>query len=162
MPAVDRRRDPGAARGGPADQLLSAENVGTHVLEPANICENLFWMNCPSCSSPLEPNARFCGVCGYRLQRRRKACSEQRRCLRTSGGEHQAVRTARPKASAAEAASRSRSAQAESATRSTSTSRSTTASRSSRRSARADSARCIAASSSRPAARSRSSSCTRR
>ena len=25
-------------------------------------------MNCPSCSSPLEPNARFCGVCGYRLQ----------------------------------------------------------------------------------------------
>src|SRR5689334_14542288 len=24
-------------------------------------------MNCPSCSSPLEPNARFCGVCGYRL-----------------------------------------------------------------------------------------------
>ena len=27
-------------------------------------------MNCPSCSSPLEPNARFCGVCGYRLQAR--------------------------------------------------------------------------------------------
>jgi serine/threonine protein kinase len=25
-------------------------------------------MNCPSCSSPLESNARFCGVCGYRLQ----------------------------------------------------------------------------------------------
>jgi serine/threonine-protein kinase len=25
-------------------------------------------MNCPSCSSPLEPTARFCGVCGYRLQ----------------------------------------------------------------------------------------------
>jgi serine/threonine protein kinase len=25
-------------------------------------------MNCPSCSSPLEPNARFCGVCGYKLQ----------------------------------------------------------------------------------------------
>jgi serine/threonine protein kinase len=25
-------------------------------------------MNCPSCSSPLEQNARFCGVCGYRLQ----------------------------------------------------------------------------------------------
>src|SRR5689334_15050670 len=25
-------------------------------------------MNCPSCNSPLEPNARFCGVCGYRLQ----------------------------------------------------------------------------------------------
>ena len=24
-------------------------------------------MNCPSCNSPLEPNARFCGVCGYRL-----------------------------------------------------------------------------------------------
>jgi len=24
-------------------------------------------MNCPSCSSPLEPNARFCGVCGHRL-----------------------------------------------------------------------------------------------
>ncbi len=31
-------------------------------------CENLRGMNCPSCSSPLEPNARFCGVCGYRLQ----------------------------------------------------------------------------------------------
>ncbi len=25
-------------------------------------------MNCPSCTSPLEQNARFCGVCGYRLQ----------------------------------------------------------------------------------------------
>src|SRR5437016_923201 len=25
-------------------------------------------MNCPSCSSPLESTARFCGVCGYRLQ----------------------------------------------------------------------------------------------
>jgi eukaryotic-like serine/threonine-protein kinase len=25
-------------------------------------------MNCPSCSSPLEQNARFCGVCGYQLQ----------------------------------------------------------------------------------------------
>ncbi len=25
-------------------------------------------MNCPSCNTPLEPNARFCGVCGYRLQ----------------------------------------------------------------------------------------------
>ncbi|MGE0871945.1 MAG: protein kinase [Kofleriaceae bacterium] len=25
-------------------------------------------MNCPSCSAALESNARFCGVCGYRLQ----------------------------------------------------------------------------------------------
>ncbi|HEY4178901.1 MAG TPA: serine/threonine-protein kinase [Kofleriaceae bacterium] len=25
-------------------------------------------MNCPSCNSPLESNARFCGVCGFRLQ----------------------------------------------------------------------------------------------
>src|SRR6185437_8966770 len=25
-------------------------------------------MNCPSCSSPLEPNARFCGVCGFKLK----------------------------------------------------------------------------------------------
>jgi eukaryotic-like serine/threonine-protein kinase len=25
-------------------------------------------MNCPQCSSPLEQTARFCGVCGYRLQ----------------------------------------------------------------------------------------------
>jgi len=25
-------------------------------------------MNCPSCSSPLEQTARFCGVCGYKLQ----------------------------------------------------------------------------------------------
>jgi len=24
-------------------------------------------MNCPSCNTQLEPNARFCGVCGYRL-----------------------------------------------------------------------------------------------
>src|ERR1700743_3879241 len=23
-------------------------------------------MTCPSCNSPLEPNARFCGVCGHR------------------------------------------------------------------------------------------------
>jgi serine/threonine-protein kinase len=30
-------------------------------------------MNCPSCSSPLEPNARFCGLCGYRLQPNRAA-----------------------------------------------------------------------------------------
>src|SRR5262245_57554971 len=30
-------------------------------------------MNCPSCSSPLEPTARFCGVCGYRLQAARPA-----------------------------------------------------------------------------------------
>jgi eukaryotic-like serine/threonine-protein kinase len=28
-------------------------------------------MTCPSCNSPLEPNARFCGVCGYRLQAQR-------------------------------------------------------------------------------------------
>src|SRR5678815_2388435 len=25
-------------------------------------------MKCPSCSTPLEPGARFCGVCGYRLE----------------------------------------------------------------------------------------------
>jgi len=24
-------------------------------------------MTCPSCNSPLEPNARFCGVCGYKV-----------------------------------------------------------------------------------------------
>ncbi len=30
-------------------------------------------MNCPSCSTLLEPNARFCGVCGYRLQASRAA-----------------------------------------------------------------------------------------
>ncbi|CAN5915491.1 hypothetical protein BH11MYX3_BH11MYX3_35540 [soil metagenome] len=30
-------------------------------------------MNCPSCNSSLEPNARFCGVCGYRLQAARAA-----------------------------------------------------------------------------------------
>ncbi|HSK01807.1 MAG TPA: serine/threonine-protein kinase, partial [Kofleriaceae bacterium] len=30
-------------------------------------------MKCPSCQSPLEPNARFCGVCGYRLQPTRPA-----------------------------------------------------------------------------------------
>ncbi|HEU0029515.1 MAG TPA: serine/threonine-protein kinase [Kofleriaceae bacterium] len=30
-------------------------------------------MNCPSCNSPLEQNARFCGVCGYRLQARAPA-----------------------------------------------------------------------------------------
>ncbi len=30
-------------------------------------------MNCPSCNSSLEPNARFCGVCGYRLQPGRAA-----------------------------------------------------------------------------------------
>ena len=32
------------------------------------LCENSRGMNCPSCQTPLEPNARFCGVCGYRLQ----------------------------------------------------------------------------------------------
>src|SRR5439155_3828365 len=40
-------------------------------------CENLRGMNCPSCSSPLEPNARFCGVCGYRLQAARPAPAAQ-------------------------------------------------------------------------------------
>jgi serine/threonine-protein kinase len=30
-------------------------------------------MTCPSCNSPLEPNARFCGVCGYRLAPNRPA-----------------------------------------------------------------------------------------
>ncbi|HEX3763389.1 MAG TPA: protein kinase [Kofleriaceae bacterium] len=30
-------------------------------------------MTCPSCNSPLEPNARFCGVCGYRLAPNRRA-----------------------------------------------------------------------------------------
>ncbi|HEU4733026.1 MAG TPA: protein kinase [Kofleriaceae bacterium] len=30
-------------------------------------------MTCPSCNSPLEPNARFCGVCGYRLAPNRAA-----------------------------------------------------------------------------------------
>lgn len=30
-------------------------------------CENSANMMCPSCNSRLEPNARFCGVCGYRL-----------------------------------------------------------------------------------------------
>ena len=30
-------------------------------------------MTCPSCNSPLEPNARFCGVCGYRLAPSRRA-----------------------------------------------------------------------------------------
>ncbi|MCE9578594.1 MAG: protein kinase, partial [Deltaproteobacteria bacterium] len=25
-------------------------------------------MNCPSCSSPLAPGARFCGVCGHRIE----------------------------------------------------------------------------------------------
>jgi serine/threonine protein kinase len=29
-------------------------------------------MTCPSCNSPLEPNARFCGVCGYRLAPNRR------------------------------------------------------------------------------------------
>jgi len=35
---------------------------------PPEFCENPLGMNCPSCNTPLEPNARFCGVCGYRLQ----------------------------------------------------------------------------------------------
>ncbi len=35
---------------------------------PLDFCENPRGMNCPSCNTPLEPNARFCGVCGYRLQ----------------------------------------------------------------------------------------------
>jgi serine/threonine-protein kinase len=30
-------------------------------------------MTCPSCNSPLEPTARFCGVCGYRLAPARPA-----------------------------------------------------------------------------------------
>jgi serine/threonine-protein kinase len=34
-------------------------------------------VNCPSCSSPLEPNARFCGVCGYRLQANRPPAAAQ-------------------------------------------------------------------------------------
>ncbi len=48
-------------------------------------------MNCPSCTTPLEPNARFCGVCGYRLQAPRQP---------NSGGTPQPVvtRTATPPA----------------------------------------------------------------
>ena len=38
-----------------------------------DFCENPRGMNCPSCNSSLEPNARFCGVCGYRLQPARAA-----------------------------------------------------------------------------------------
>src|SRR5215813_2496606 len=34
-------------------------------------------MNCPSCNTPLEPTARFCGVCGYRLQSNRPAAPAQ-------------------------------------------------------------------------------------
>ena len=34
-------------------------------------------MNCPSCTTPLEPNARFCGVCGFRLQASRPAAGSQ-------------------------------------------------------------------------------------
>jgi serine/threonine-protein kinase len=34
-------------------------------------------MNCPSCQSPLEQNARFCGVCGYRLQPSRPGAPQQ-------------------------------------------------------------------------------------
>ncbi len=30
-------------------------------------------VNCPSCTTPLEQNARFCGVCGYRLQENQNA-----------------------------------------------------------------------------------------
>jgi len=34
-------------------------------------------VNCPSCTTPLEPNARFCGVCGFRLQASRPAAGSQ-------------------------------------------------------------------------------------
>ena len=64
-------------------------------------------MNCPSCSSPLEPNARFCGVCGYRLQ---AAHSPQRASLaqpvagRSNGAaRRRAVAKASPVAQRAEA-----------------------------------------------------------
>ena len=43
---------------------------GNVACEPRIFCENSRGMNCPSCNSPLEPNARFCGVCGYRLAAR--------------------------------------------------------------------------------------------
>jgi len=45
-------------------------------------------MTCPSCNSPLEPNARFCGVCGYRLAPNRRPGS-------ASSGPVQPVETTR-------------------------------------------------------------------
>src|SRR3954466_12480465 len=56
-------------------------------------------MNCPSCNSSLEPNARFCGVCGYRLQPARAAAPAAERPGSNgtpAGGAPQAPR-ARPK-----------------------------------------------------------------
>src|SRR5262245_46728581 len=32
-------------------------------------------MTCPSCNSPLEPTARFCGVCGYKVAPNRPPAS---------------------------------------------------------------------------------------
>jgi serine/threonine protein kinase len=48
-------------------------------------------MNCPSCNSPLEQNARFCGVCGYRLQAKQAAPQ-----ARSGGGEPGAAIQPRP------------------------------------------------------------------
>ena len=154
--------------------VLSAKNLpGTLRANPRYFCENLPGMNCPSCSSPLEPNARFCGVCGYRLQAKRAP----RRRIGAAGSRAGSARTAAATAvRAARAGSAGQRTQAQAAAQRRPRHRarpkarrdlhrhrsSTIASRSSRRSARAASARCIAACSSRPVARSRSSSCIRR
>ncbi|MBA3454139.1 MAG: protein kinase [Deltaproteobacteria bacterium] len=50
-------------------------------------------MNCPSCNSSLEPNARFCGVCGYRLQAPRVDAS---RLGSSNGGGAQPQQKPRP------------------------------------------------------------------
>jgi len=56
-------------------------------------------MNCPSCSSPLESNARFCGVCGYRLQAPQAAPVPQGGAnINATAVKASPVRTPRPKA----------------------------------------------------------------
>ena len=53
---------------------------------PRNFCENPRGMNCPSCNTPLEPNARFCGVCGYRLQAKAAPANNQPAAGAAAGG----------------------------------------------------------------------------
>jgi serine/threonine protein kinase len=57
-------------------------------------------MNCPSCSSPLESNARFCGVCGYRLQAPQAAPVPQSGAsnINATAVKASPVRTPKPKA----------------------------------------------------------------
>src|SRR5438876_1879973 len=62
-------------------------------------------MTCPSCNSPLEPNARFCGVCGYKVAPNRPPPSASSGPARQVPNARQQPPDARPRAASPMAAS---------------------------------------------------------